>query len=79
VAVARAPAGQPEGGASTDATGPVDPALVERLVSAQVARLSRHVCTHCGFRARQFHWQCPGCARWDTFPPQRDEPSEVLR
>jgi lipopolysaccharide biosynthesis regulator YciM len=48
-------------------------------VTAQVGRLSRHVCANCGFRARQFHWQCPGCARWDTFPPQRDETAEVLR
>jgi lipopolysaccharide biosynthesis regulator YciM len=66
-------------GAPAASIDPVDPVLVERLVTAQVGRLSRHVCANCGFRARQFHWQCPGCARWDTFPPQRDETAEVLR
>jgi lipopolysaccharide biosynthesis regulator YciM len=61
------------------AAGPVDGALVAGLVGAHVRRHGRHACAHCGFRARQFAWQCPGCGRWDSFTPQRDEAAEVLR
>lgn len=23
-------------------------------------------CHHCGFEAREYHWQCPSCRRWET-------------
>ncbi len=50
--------------------------LAQRLIQAQARRLSRYVCGHCGFKARQFYWQCPGCNRWDTYPPKRSEELE---
>jgi lipopolysaccharide assembly protein B len=43
------------------------------LIQAQVRRLARYRCSKCGFRAREFHWQCPGCASWDSYPPRRIE------
>jgi lipopolysaccharide biosynthesis regulator YciM len=56
-----------------------DPEMVVGLLGAHVKRHSRHACAQCGFRARQFAWQCPGCGSWDSFSPQRDEIAEVLR
>ncbi len=47
--------------------------LTQTLIHAQARRLSRYVCQHCGFKARQFYWQCPGCNRWDTYAPRRSE------
>ncbi len=43
------------------------------LLQAQVRKLARYRCSKCGFRAREFHWQCPGCASWDSYPPRRIE------
>jgi lipopolysaccharide biosynthesis regulator YciM len=50
--------------------------LAQRLIQVQAQRLSRYVCGHCGFKARQFYWQCPGCNRWDTYAPKRSEELE---
>ncbi len=46
------------------------------LLRAQVRRLSRYQCGHCGFKARRFYWQCPGCNRWDSYAPLRSEELE---
>ena len=35
--------------------------------------LARYTCRECGFRARLFYWQCPGCNRWETYAPRRSE------
>ncbi len=43
------------------------------LIQAQARKLARYRCTKCGFRAREFHWQCPGCTSWDSYPPRRIE------
>jgi lipopolysaccharide assembly protein B len=47
--------------------------LVRSLVQGQTRRLARYRCETCGFRARQFHWQCPACMSWETYPPRRTE------
>ena len=47
--------------------------LVRNLVQGQTRRLARYRCETCGFRARQFHWQCPACMSWETYPPRRTE------
>jgi lipopolysaccharide assembly protein B len=47
--------------------------LVRNLVQGQTRRLSRYKCENCGFRARQFYWQCPACLAWETYPPRRTE------
>ena len=47
--------------------------LSERLIAEQAQVQSRHVCGQCGFRARQYFWQCPGCGRWDSVSPLRAE------
>ena len=50
-----------------------DLSFVRTLVQRYAFRLSRYQCNHCGFEARHYYWQCPGCHQWETYPPRRIE------
>lgn len=52
--------------------------MVKHLVHSYAQKLARYQCSHCGFKARQFYWQCPGCNRWETYPPRRTEELNVM-
>ncbi|MFP4131732.1 lipopolysaccharide assembly protein LapB [Thiohalospira sp.] len=39
--------------------------ILERMVADQPL----YQCTHCGFRGRVLHWQCPSCKHWTTVKP----------
>lgn len=52
--------------------------VVKTLVHGYTQKLARYQCSHCGFKARQFYWQCPGCSRWETYPPRRTEELNVM-
>jgi lipopolysaccharide biosynthesis regulator YciM len=58
-------AAQDKGDAELDA--------LRSLIHSQAKKLARYRCGKCGFRARDFHWQCPGCTHWDTYAPKRIE------
>ncbi|MBX3672358.1 MAG: lipopolysaccharide assembly protein LapB [Burkholderiales bacterium] len=45
--------------------------LMKSLVHSHAQALSVYLCSQCGFKARQFFWQCPACGGWETFPPRR--------
>jgi len=47
--------------------------LVKNLIHNHTRRVARYCCSDCGFKARQFHWRCPACGGWETFPPRRSE------
>ncbi len=47
--------------------------LVKNLIHNHTRRVARYRCSDCGFKARQFHWRCPACGGWETFPPKRTE------
>jgi lipopolysaccharide biosynthesis regulator YciM len=51
--------------------------LVRNLVHGHTRRLARYRCESCGFKARQFHWNCPACGGWETYPPRRTEEFEL--
>jgi lipopolysaccharide biosynthesis regulator YciM len=51
--------------------------LMRNLVHGHTRRLARYRCAQCGFKMRQFHWQCPACGGWETFPPVRSEDLEL--
>jgi len=51
--------------------------LIRNLVHGHTTRLARYRCENCGFKARQFHWRCPGCGGWETYPPRRTEEFEL--
>lgn len=48
--------------------------LMRTLVKQRTKNLPRYTCQTCGFRARLFYWQCPGCSGWETYAPRRVEP-----
>jgi lipopolysaccharide biosynthesis regulator YciM len=52
--------------------------MVKNLVHGYTQKLARYQCSHCGFKARQYYWQCPGCSRWETYPPRRTEELNVM-
>jgi lipopolysaccharide biosynthesis regulator YciM len=52
--------------------------VVKTLVHGYTQKLARYQCSHCGFKARQFYWQCPGCNGWETYPPRRTEELNVM-
>ena len=45
--------------------------LMKNLVHSHAQALAVYLCGNCGFKARQFYWQCPACGGWETFPPRR--------
>jgi lipopolysaccharide assembly protein B len=45
--------------------------LMKNLVHSHAQALAVYLCSNCGFKARQFYWQCPACGGWETFPPRR--------
>ena len=47
--------------------------LTRELISKHTQRLERYRCQSCGFQAKSFYWQCPGCANWDSIVPRRAE------
>lgn len=59
--------------------GPVpgaDLTLLRSLIHKHTQRLDRYACRSCGFQARRFYWQCPGCNAWETYAPRRLEELE---
>ncbi len=55
----------------------LDEAALRTLVKRQAEKMSRYVCSVCGFRAQHYYWQCPGCSRWDSYSPRRTEELET--
>jgi lipopolysaccharide biosynthesis regulator YciM len=47
--------------------------LIKNLIHNHTRRVARYRCDDCGFKARQFHWRCPACGGWESFPPRRTE------
>ena len=52
--------------------------LVKNLIHNHTRRVARYRCEDCGFKARQFHWRCPACGGWETFPPKRTEEFDLV-
>jgi lipopolysaccharide biosynthesis regulator YciM len=51
----------------------VEDRVAQDLVHRQVSRSAYYQCSSCGFKARQYFWQCPACARWESISPEREE------
>ena len=49
--------------------------MMRALIRQRTKNLPRYTCQNCGFRARLFYWQCPGCSGWETYAPRRVEPA----
>ena len=58
--------------------GRTELSLVKTLVGGYAQKLARYQCSHCGFKAKQFYWQCPGCSHWESYAPRRTEELSVM-
>ena len=50
-----------------------DPDALGDAIGRAAQPLHRYRCAACGFEAKHYFWQCPGCLDWDSYPPQRLE------
>jgi len=48
--------------------------LMQQTVRNAIGDRAAYHCDQCGFRAKQYHWQCPACNAWESLPA---EPSEA--
>lgn len=53
-------------------------AHLQQALEDALARMPAYRCNHCGFEARQLHWQCPSCHRWDSILPLPHGPAGSL-
>lgn len=58
--------------------GRAELSLVKSLVGGYAQKLARYRCSHCGFQAKQFYWQCPGCSQWESYAPRRTEELSII-
>lgn len=58
---------------AADIASGADLSLLRSLIHKHTQRLDRYACRVCGFEARHFYWQCPGCNSWETYEPRRLE------
>jgi lipopolysaccharide biosynthesis regulator YciM len=63
---------------SSAVAGDAELEQLRTLLATHTRRLARYRCSKCGFRAREFHWQCPGCSSWDSYPPRRVEELDAV-
>jgi lipopolysaccharide biosynthesis regulator YciM len=69
-----------DGGLVRDGHERADLELTRTLVQRQVHRQAVFICRQCGFKARKFHWHCPACGQWESYPPRRHaELDEIAR
>jgi lipopolysaccharide biosynthesis regulator YciM len=54
-----------------------DDALIHDVLAANTRAGGTYPCSRCGFRARTYYWQCPGCVQWESFVPKRQEALDV--
>ncbi|WP_454006515.1 lipopolysaccharide assembly protein LapB [Alcaligenes sp. Marseille-Q7550] len=59
--------------AAADIVAGADLSLLRTLIHKHTQRLDRYSCKVCGFEARHYYWQCPGCNSWETYAPRRLE------
>jgi lipopolysaccharide assembly protein B len=52
-----------------------DVQLMQQTVRNAIANRAAYYCNQCGFRAKQYHWQCPACNAWESLPA---EPTETI-
>jgi lipopolysaccharide biosynthesis regulator YciM len=63
-----------DGTPTSDALVPgADLGLLRSMIHKHSQRLDRYACSQCGFEARRYYWQCPGCNAWETYRPRRLE------
>ena len=49
--------------------------LIQQTIKNSIGDRRFYLCNQCGFKARQFHWQCPACNSWESLP---SEPADII-
>jgi lipopolysaccharide biosynthesis regulator YciM len=49
--------------------------LIQQTIKNSIGERRFYLCKGCGFKAKQFHWQCPACNAWESLP---SEPKDVI-
>jgi len=44
--------------------------LIQQTIKNSISERRFFNCNECGFKAKQFHWQCPGCNSWESLPSE---------
>jgi lipopolysaccharide biosynthesis regulator YciM len=44
--------------------------LIQQTIKNSIGERRFFNCSECGFKAKQFHWQCPGCNAWESLPSE---------
>ncbi len=44
--------------------------LMQQTVRNAIGDRAAYHCNQCGFRAKQYHWQCPACNAWESLPSE---------
>ncbi len=47
--------------------------LLKGIIEELRAQHLGYACGQCGFKGKSLHWLCPGCNRWNTIKPVREE------
>ncbi|WP_296897306.1 lipopolysaccharide assembly protein LapB [Thiohalocapsa sp.] len=55
-------------------THSVEDAVLLEVIARHLAAQPVYQCDHCGFEARELHWQCPSCKRWGSIKAVEPEP-----
>jgi len=63
----------PEAPLDSRALNKDDLVLLRSIMKQHSQRLDRYTCQVCGFQAKRYYWQCPGCHGWETYRPRRLE------
>jgi len=46
--------------------------LIKTLTTKLLGEIISYQCGICGFEAKNIHWQCPGCKKWNTVKPAQN-------
>lgn len=61
--------------AATPGSDSSDARLMQGTVHYFLGNSRSFSCEQCGFKARRYYWQCPGCNHWESFSPEaREQP-----
>ena len=44
--------------------------LIQQTIKNTIGDRRFYSCVSCGFKGRQFHWQCPACNAWESLPSE---------
>jgi lipopolysaccharide biosynthesis regulator YciM len=47
--------------------------LIQQTIRNAIGHRAAYCCEQCGFRAKNFHWQCPACNAWESLPAEPKE------